>query len=213
MSVAITDLTVFISYASEQEGLAREIAAALDAVGGVRAIIDKSDVAAGDEVAVRLRELLLQADELVLLCSKEALVSPWVMLEVGAAYGLGRRVVPILIDLGINDLSQTLSHRSALRQDQLTAYYEQVARRADDLGRPGVAPERAFPFVDGERVVVRGPSGGEDAREDIGWRRDMRQFVGSPAMVTRVMRADAAVFLDVDHEQHWWAVEWLESAR
>jgi hypothetical protein len=214
-SVAV-DLTVFVSYASEQEELAGDVAARLSAVQGVRAIIDKVEVAGGDVVAARLRELLLQSDELVMLCSKEALASPWVMLEVGAAYGLGLRVVPILIDMGINDLPQTLSHQSVIRRDQLDAYLEQVARRVDGLRWParGKDPLRAaVPFAVGERVVAAGPAGDGDAREDIGWRRGMVRFVGATARITEVAKGDAAVRLNVDGGEYWWAVEWLTPVR
>src|SRR2546421_21198 len=59
--------------------------------------IDESDVAAGEAISEKIRESLKRASALIVIISERSLKSPWVQFELGAAEGMGKPVIPILI--------------------------------------------------------------------------------------------------------------------
>lgn len=88
---------VFLSYARGDENVARELAAGLrDAE--LSGWMDQSDIATGDAIADKLKESLRQASAIVLLVSERSLKSQWVQFELGAAFAMGKSIIPILID-------------------------------------------------------------------------------------------------------------------
>lgn len=203
--------TVFISHSYQQASLARQAADRLKAMR-LTPILDKDQLAAGDEVEGRLRKLLEQSDELLMLCSKEALASPWVMLEVGAAWAKQTRIVPVVVDdTAVNDLPGVLNRRHVTRWENIERYYDELGRRighvdGSDAGQPG-----PFPAL-GQRVVVGGPDTASTARPDIGWKSGMEPHRGARATVTKIDDNDRSVLLDVDNGDYWWAAEWLSPA-
>lgn len=206
--------SVFISHSWTQGNLAQEVADHLTSMG-MKPILDKEEVAAGDEVDEQLWTLLDRSDELLMLCSKEALASSWVMLEVGAAWARRIRIAPIIVDdTAVNDLPGILTRRSVLRYEDIGRYYGQLERRAraDDPTEDGVAEAETgvFPAVR-QRVVIDGPDGDQASiRDDIGWKTGMERHRGKQATITKIDgKGDGSVLLDVDKGDYWWAVEWL----
>jgi hypothetical protein len=87
---------VFISYARGDEAVARELRASLPDIE-VSGWMDESDIAAGEAISKNIRESLRQASAVVVLVSDLSLKSPWVQFELGAAEGMGKPIIPILI--------------------------------------------------------------------------------------------------------------------
>lgn len=92
---AETDFDVFISYASPDENLASQIKEAVEKAGG-KAFLAPKDLTPGEDFADEIRTALRTSRELWLLVSPASLKSDWVLSEWGAAWALGKKIVPIL---------------------------------------------------------------------------------------------------------------------
>jgi hypothetical protein len=88
---------VFVSYARGDERLARDLF--VDGFGGFELVgwMDQSDLAAGDAIVEKIRESLEQSSVMVVLVSERSLKNHWVQFEVGAAVGMGRPIIPIIV--------------------------------------------------------------------------------------------------------------------
>jgi len=87
---------VFLSYARGDEDVARELAAGFrDAE--LSGWMDQSDIATGKAIADKVKESLQQASAIVVLVSERSLKNQWVQFELGAALGMGKSIIPILI--------------------------------------------------------------------------------------------------------------------
>ncbi len=87
---------VFFSYAQGDELAARELRANLRNMD-VAGWMDESDIAAGYAISKKIREALQRANAVIVLISERSLNSPWVQFELGAAEGMGKTIIPILI--------------------------------------------------------------------------------------------------------------------
>jgi hypothetical protein len=71
---------------------------------GISAFYAHESIAPGDDWNDKLRQALIDCEEVVLLCSPDAADSAWVLLEIGAAWVLKKRITPILLAGSIEDL-------------------------------------------------------------------------------------------------------------
>lgn len=87
---------VFISYARGDELSARELRDNLRNME-VAGWMDESAIASGDAISKKIRESLHRASAVIVLVSERSLRSPWVQFELGAAEGMGKAIIPVLI--------------------------------------------------------------------------------------------------------------------
>lgn len=97
---------VFISHASHDDWIARQIARCVRECGA-DAILDAYDIKSGDEVVTALAKLLGQASELVVLFTPASRNRAWVWMEVGVMRLNGKRVVPVFHGMTLSDLADT----------------------------------------------------------------------------------------------------------
>src|SRR5436189_3142420 len=86
---------VFISHSTLDKFMARKIDEMLQAVG-VSTFRDDRDLDGGDRIPDEIRREIASASELVVIWTTQTLTSEWVRQEVGAAWGLGRKIVAFL---------------------------------------------------------------------------------------------------------------------
>jgi hypothetical protein len=91
----VTNPQVFISYSQDDADWARSFAEALQQ-RGVRVWLDQFQVAAGESLRDALETGLRGSDVLVTLIDPERALKPNFFFELGAAIGMGKRVVPIV---------------------------------------------------------------------------------------------------------------------
>jgi len=89
------DLDVFISYASQDNNEADQIRDAIVNAGG-KVFMAPKDLTPGEDFPEEIRIALGRSRELWLLVSPASLKSDWVLSEWGAAWALGKKIVPIL---------------------------------------------------------------------------------------------------------------------
>ena len=109
--------TVFISYSIGDANWARSFAEALKQ-RGVAVWLDQFQIAAGDSLRDALEAGLRESDVLVTLVDAGASIKPNLLFELGAAIGMGKRVVPIVPpELDASKLPSELRSRRYLLRD------------------------------------------------------------------------------------------------
>lgn len=90
---------VFLSYATANLAVVKQVEAALKATGA-DIFIAHYTVQPGEHLDSRIRDAIVDCDLFVLLWSSDASNSEWVRHEVGTAGGAGKLIVPLILDVG-----------------------------------------------------------------------------------------------------------------
>lgn len=213
---------VFISHSTSDGWVARQIAKHLEELGA-QTFLDAKDLETGDSIDDSIHAQLSNCDELLLLVSPAALTSTWVLLEVGGARALGKRLVPVLFHVLPNELPQPISRHLARDINEIDVYYAELRGRMEgrlpSTAPPAVEPRRAAarrprsrPLKVGDLVQItsRVPTD-RPARESPGWADEMEDYLGDEGVVTQVDASDGTVRLDVDDRSFWWSPTWLKA--
>jgi hypothetical protein len=121
---------VFVSHATADKWIAKTICEKIDTVPGCSTFRDDRDIGGGERIATALRAELVRSDELLLLFTPASLASRWVTLEVGAAWGLGMRIVPVYYNTSIDQVALVSDFRG-YPLDDLERYLEGLRERVD----------------------------------------------------------------------------------
>lgn len=215
-------MKVFISHSSSDKWIARQIAKQLQE-RGIDSFLDEKDIETGDVIDETIQEHLSNCDELLMLLSPAALESSWVLIEIGGAKVLRKKLIPILVHVGANDLPPPLAAGLARDLNEIDNYLEEVERRskgiepvAGDEAKPAEAraSRRAKQFRVGDRVrlprVV--PTHTLDRNGNpVSFNRHMENFLGMSAEIEQVMD-DGWTRIDLDNGDWVWLMDWLEPA-
>jgi len=94
---------IFISYASGDSALAIELKNDLEHQG-LRCFMAEKDIPIATEWQDTIRAALLGSQRLLILLTPRSLNRPWVLMEAGAAWALGKELIPALVQVAISDL-------------------------------------------------------------------------------------------------------------
>lgn len=126
---------VFISHASEDRWTAGQLEKELGAVGA-ECFLGSNAIETGDDFDERIKLALRDASELLVLLTPAALGRPYVRIELGIAWLLGRRIVGILHGMTSGDLAAhdgaPAFQRTQLRDiNELDEYLEELRQRIE----------------------------------------------------------------------------------
>jgi hypothetical protein len=224
-------MKVFISHSTKDRWIAGRVAEDLQALG-IETFLDAKNLKTGDTIDDAIQDELRDCDEILMLLSPTALQSTWVMLEIGGAKALKKRLIPIMLHIGANDVPAPLSKDLARDLNDIDSYYNEAAERArageevseeaeeraeeeasaQKQERTIARPRRAYQTGDWVKIpeqpqplYTMSDGGG------ISWNAEMTSHCGKIAMVTGRF-GDEAVYLDVDDSGWVWAMDWLEPA-
>jgi hypothetical protein len=130
---------VFISHAGDDGWVASQIADRLRECGA-DTFLDNTDIAKGDEFKRLIFTELGRVDELLALLTPWATQRNWVWVEIGAACVQGKRVVPVLYRVTLEELDAgggraALDGITAVKINEINRYFDEVRKRvagADD---------------------------------------------------------------------------------
>lgn len=220
-------MRIFISHSKQDRWVANRISEDL-IQRGLETFLDEKDIETGGSISQEIQQNLESCDEALLLLSPMALRSEWVLIEIGGARALRKRLVPILHHVGANDLPDVLRDDLARDLNEIDVYYQEVVQRAQaDEGeaapeadaaepapQPPATPQTPPPsFEVGDSVQI--PEQPQPPAElpngmIVGWNDRMTRYAGKRATITHV-NPNQAVRLDADSGSWWWAQEWLEA--
>ena len=124
---------VFVSHARKDARLARKVARQIEATGA-SVHLDERSMKPGESISVQIDGALRDSDEVVTLVTSNSLSSPWVSFEVGAALGLGKRVVPIVEDLSPKELPPALLPLESVDVRDMSRYLTELSKRVKPTG-------------------------------------------------------------------------------
>jgi hypothetical protein len=102
--------------------------------------LDEADVEYGDDFEDCILDAVRASRELLVLLTPWSLKRPYIWLEIGAIWGLGRRVVGILHGISPNELVTQEGTPALLKRidlvelNKIDTYFEQLKRRIINEG-------------------------------------------------------------------------------
>jgi hypothetical protein len=211
-------MKVFVSHSSKDKWIARRISEDLEA-RGVSVFLDEKDIETGASIDVSIQEHLRDSDDCLILLSPASVSSHWVLIELGGALALQKRVVPILLHIGTNEVPQPISKHLARDLNEIEKYYAEVDRRLKGErvpSRPVVesrkakSPRRSLAVGTRVRIVDKEPALLSEAERLIGWTSEMNAYLGRIAKVVSVdLAPPVTATLDIDEGDFIWSFEWL----
>jgi len=130
---------VFISHSSIDTWVARQLARYIEDLGA-STFLDEADIEYGDDFEERILEAIRTSQELLVLLTPWALKRPYIWLEIGAIWGLGRRVIGVLHGLSPSELvaqdgtPALLKRIDLVELNNIGLYFEQLQRRISNVG-------------------------------------------------------------------------------
>jgi hypothetical protein len=119
---------VFISHATADKEIARMIGDRIDTIPGTATFRDDRDIGGGESIPGAIRAAIRRCDQLLVLMTPTSITRPWVLLEIGMAYGQRKLIVPICYNAGA-DAIDLLAMMRAYPLDDLESYLNDLRRR------------------------------------------------------------------------------------
>ena len=100
---------------------------------GAETFRDDRDIDGGDDIPERIRLEIKRSKELVVLLTPNSVDRPWVMFEVGAAWGRdgSLRIVPILYQIEVDTIPAIIKAKKAIQLNECDAYFAEVKARVE----------------------------------------------------------------------------------
>ena len=96
---------------------------------GLACFMSAKDLTTGDDFSDVIRNALTNSREVAVLFTPHSAKSEWVLTEWGAAWVLGKRIVPIIHRTDVSSLPERLRTKQAIDFSDLETYVRQVKER------------------------------------------------------------------------------------
>lgn len=210
-------MNIFVSHSSKDKWAARRIAKDVEELGHT-VFLDEKDISTGDSIDDSIKSHLKNSDHFLVLLSPASLGSQWVLIELGGAIALEKKIVPVLLYVTANELPTVINLKLARDINDIDKYYKELGGLptpakavAATSRRETKVPAKHFILPVGSRVRVARKHPltiYRDEGADIGWVDEMDQYLGQIGVVTAV-DSDGDYELDIDDQRYAWAKEWL----
>lgn len=131
------DYLVFISHSSKDRWIARQMAAIIERKAkryGVRTFLDEVDLEGGDRIPATIKANLHACQEFVILLSPHSITRQWVLVELGGAWTLDKRVMAIAYDLAAERIPDIIEHDKSYELNDFDRYVTELIRRVKRKG-------------------------------------------------------------------------------
>ncbi|MFN5052592.1 MAG: toll/interleukin-1 receptor domain-containing protein [Planctomyces sp.] len=129
-SGARSSYQVFVSHATADKWIATIFCEKIDATGAT-SFRDDRDINGGDTIPDSIRTAIQVSRELVVLLTPDSIERPWVLLEVGAAWGRRKdyRIVPVLCHVTFDAIPDIIEGKRAFHINDFDTYLVELKRR------------------------------------------------------------------------------------
>ena len=126
------DYQVFVSHATADKWLATTVCEKIEATHATT-FRDDRDIRGGDEIPEEIRAQIKQSRELVVLLTPESVDRPWVLLEVGAAWGCRKnyRIVPVICHVTVDAIPDIIKGKKAYHLNEFDQYLKELEKRVE----------------------------------------------------------------------------------
>lgn len=121
---------VFVSHATADKWIAATFCEKIELLGA-STFRDDRDIDGGDDIPEAIRTQIKQSRELVVLLTPKSVDRPWVLLEVGAAWGWRNdyRIVPVLYHVTVEAIPDIIKGKKAFQLNEFDQYLKELQRR------------------------------------------------------------------------------------
>jgi hypothetical protein len=106
------EFDVFISYAAGDTGVAEELRNDLER-NGLRCFMAEKDVQVATEWLDSIRRALIGSKRILVLLTPRSINRPWVLMETGAAWALGKPLIPAVSHVNAGELHDPMKRYQA----------------------------------------------------------------------------------------------------
>jgi hypothetical protein len=124
---------VFISQFSQDRWIARQMAAIMERRArrhGVRTFLDEKNLEAGASIPEEVRRYLESCKEFLALLISLSVSRQWVLLELGAAWGLRKRIAAVTDKIADDDLPDIIRQTKACELNDFDRFVSELVGRA-----------------------------------------------------------------------------------
>jgi TIR domain len=128
---------IFISHSSKDRWIARQMAAIIERKAkrhGVRTFLDEVDLEGGDRILGTIKANLHACEEFVILLSPQSVTRQWVLVELGGAWTLDKRVMAITYNLTAEKIPDIIDHDKSYDLNDFDRYVAELIRRVKRKG-------------------------------------------------------------------------------
>ena len=212
-------MKIFISHSSKDKWAARRISDDLIEIGS-ETFLDEKDIKTGESIDSSIKKNLSECNHFLIILSPASIKSDWVLLELGGAFALEKKIIPVLLYVGANEIPQAINLRLARDINTIDLYYKEVE---DEI--KGKKPTRKKSkkksnnqFISGEIVRIINKRPNDVYRNDnlVDWEEPMDKYLGKVTKIVDVEDPEDSNWhdtysLEIDNEHYVWASEWLMS--
>jgi hypothetical protein len=122
---------VFLSHSHKDRWIAKQCARLIEEAGQprVEVFFDEKDIEGGQSIPDSVRTGIEKCDEFVVLLSRYSKDSPWVLIEMGAAWGLRKPIIAIIDKIGPKEMPDIVSPYKAIDLNDFDQYITQFLKR------------------------------------------------------------------------------------
>jgi len=131
---ALFKYDVFLSYATKDSKHAQDLYSKIHHEG-FKVYFSEKTIVGGDNFSDNIRDALVESAELWVLITPNSLHSEWVTTEWGAAWGLGKRIVPILLQCSHEALPNRLKLLQCADYHEIDRLIEQLSGRQESKSK------------------------------------------------------------------------------
>jgi hypothetical protein len=182
--------------------------------------LDEKDIETGQSIDTSIKKHLKDCKDFLIILSPASIKSQWTLIELGGAIALDKKVIPILLYVGANEIPQVINLKLARDINSVELYYEEL--KQDISGKkikktPTKRKVITYSYKPGERVMVvpRRPPDAMRPTTLIDWEPEMDICLGKEFTISyRAAKkfGDAYALKNVDANQNQsyvFAKEWL----
>ena len=123
---------VFVSHATADKWITKVFCEKIEAVGA-ETFRDDRDINGGDDIPEEIRRQIIRSNEMVVLLTPESVARPWVLLEIGAAWGKRQRarIVAVLCHVEVDRIPDIIGSKKAVPLNSFDDYLEELKQRVE----------------------------------------------------------------------------------
>ncbi len=100
--------------------------------GQIKVFLDEKDIEVGQPIGDSIRASIEQCDEFVVLLSRYSKDRPWVLIEMGAAWGLKKPIIALIDKIAPREMPDIVSPYKAVDLNDSDQYISQLVKRATE---------------------------------------------------------------------------------
>jgi hypothetical protein len=128
----IAPYLVFVSHGTVDRWIAKTICEKIETIGAAT-FRDDRDIDGGDDIPARIRRQIIRSNEVVVLLTPESVDRPWVLFEVGAAWGRKQnaKIIAILCHVEVDTIPDLIKSKKAVSINSFDEYLEELKHRVE----------------------------------------------------------------------------------